>query len=742
MNTREYYEAAIARLEAAAAASQDAQQIEEIYRQIARLRYAMIDQSFDQIVRRTALLQLLLAELQAAINTAGGITATGVIDGLTGLADQVQAAIDTVTGAVTGVIRGVTGSIGGARGKARGIARGGAKGLRRASRDIAVGSGKTLTVLCIHGIGDHHSDHSWQVQWTNAITSGLHQWAPGLDVQCRFEVYDHLFDQAKLDATTIAAAIYKLTASGIIHGIADLFRRTRGIRDLPEQLRWTAGMVAQWADDKNLRKNTRGFVEAAIKKHRPTIVAAHSLGSLITYDTFRLKPGLLRKKYYLTFGSQIGNPFVRSSFAGRIEPIEAARNWYHLYNEEDNAFAAELRIIADNFDQVATLFQDGGLDHDAIHYLSHRNTIDSVWREIAIPEPAAPAAPSAVRAMSRAVKTVKQASRKPQQRALLIGINDYPNPADRLEGCVNDVFRVSASLQESGFDPEDIRVVFDDRATTAGILERLRWLLDGVCPGDTRFLFYSGHGAQIPTYGVNNLVDHINECLVPWDFDWNSGLAITDRQFFELYSQLPYDSNFVAVFDCCHSGGMTRHGGHKVRGLTPPDDIRHRSLRWDIPTQMWAERDLLEVQKRIGDGIAQTEKANQPEWTGASGVEMRLGRANALRLSEGEQNQRKKEYGHKGPYTPVLIQACQADQLAYEYRDGVTSYGAFTFALTTALRAANARGKPITWKELAKDTAAVVKRHKYDQVPSLVGPTAVISKPVPFGQRNRKDRTG
>ena len=108
---------------------------------------------------------------------------------------------------------------------------------------------------------------------------------------------------------------------------------------------------------------------------------------------------------------------------------------------------------------------------------------------------------------------------------------------------------------------------------------------------DQLLLFYSGHGAQLPAYNAKERVDHVDECLVPWDFDWSEAHAITDKQFVNLYSQLPYAAQFVAIFDCCHSGGMTRDGSYKARGITPPDDIRHRMLKWNPDEQMWEERD-------------------------------------------------------------------------------------------------------------------------------------------------------
>src|SRR6185369_3917963 len=154
----------------------------------------------------------------------------------------------------------------------------------------------------------------------------------------------------------------------------------------------------------------------------------------------------------------------------------------------------------------------------------------------------------AARSVARGFTAVRVAEARPRRRALLIGINDYPDPANRLEGCVNDVFLMSRVLQDCDFRAADIRVVLNARATTENIMERLHWLLDDMPDEAERVLFYSGHGAQIPVYGGNGEVDSMDECLVPWDFDWTTERAIRDKQFLEFYSQLPYDCRFVSVF--------------------------------------------------------------------------------------------------------------------------------------------------------------------------------------------------
>ncbi|HEV8607361.1 MAG TPA: caspase family protein [Tepidisphaeraceae bacterium] len=713
--TREYFEAAIADLEQLAAAETDADRLRDIYSQIARLRYAMIDESFDQIVRRTSLLQSLVAELRAAIAGASGEPPlAGAITKLNDLATQVQGAIS----AISGISRGMAPP---KRGKRAAAA--------PAPRSRALGK-PPLRVLCVHGVGDHHTSLAWRGAWTDAILAGLRTWDAAATAITDFVVYDDLFDTADLNPGTVASAIWKLGTSGVWHGIGDLFRRPRGLMDIPTELRWTAGMVAQWGEDADLRAESRGRVTDAIVKFKPDVIAAHSLGSLIAYDTLRLNPVLLqrpreaRNRTFITFGSQIANPFVRSTFAGRIEPLKDAQNWYHLFNPNDRAFAQDLRLTDPNFVEVGAEFKEGVINHDAIRYLAHPNVVSTVWYDLANPAPSRAIGGS--RAISRTHAAFSTVAERPKKRALLIGINEYPDPANRLDGCVNDVFRISAALQESGFAPEDIRTVFDDRATAAGILERLHWLLDGVCPDDIRFLYYSGHGAQMPAYGARDRVDHVNECLVPYDFDWTPEHAIMDTQFYDFYSQLPYKSHFIAAFDCCHSGGMTRSSAHKVRGITPPDDVRHRMLRWDWVSQMWVERDLT----KVNPDLAETNRDD--DYTGKSRVEMRLGRANFLRLPKAEQRTRQKKYGHKGPYMPVLIQACQADQLSYEYRDGVTSYGAFTFALTTALSTARKQHRSISWETLVADTAGVLKDNKYDQSPNLVGPSEVIDDPIPW----------
>ncbi len=585
---------------------------------------------------------------------------------------------------------------------------------------------ETMRVLCVHGVGNHRDDLDWQSQWREVIERGVRTWDPQRQVELDFIMYDDIFAQHPISVAATASALAQLMMSGVVHGITDIFRTrgARGLFDIPERLRWTAGMVVQWVENETLRTETRSRMIEHVGAFDPHVILAHSLGSLVAYDSFIRDdgPAWIAGRHFASFGSQIGNPFVRASFGGRIVPLDALR-WFHLYNRHDDVFAASVRVRADNFEQVLTTFDLSGFgDHDATAYLGHRDTVNALWGTVI--------GGRRHRALARTEPGFARAVARPMRRALLVGINEYPNETDRLEGCVNDVFRMSEALQECGYEAEEIRVVLDDRATADGIRERLHWLLDNVDAGDERVFYYSGHGAQIPGYGAGETIDHVDECLVAHDFDWSRERAIVDDDLLEFYSQLPYDARFVIMLDCCHSGGMTRQGGLRVRGIEAPDDVRHRALRWNTRHQMWEARELAQANRSI------TQQKDSVEWVGSSGARLRLGRSIPLRtLPNGEYDAVRKELGHHGPYLPLIYQACQEHEYAYEYRHGATSYGAFTYAMTQTLRKRAMTGKgSLTFEALLKAVTKVIHDLEYDQTPALVGPRHLRRAEVPWGR--------
>lgn len=586
---------------------------------------------------------------------------------------------------------------------------------------------QTLKIMGVHGLGDHRAS-PWKEEWEQTVRE-VFTHKSGVQLEFCFVSYDQIFAAVDLSIWETMQAAAKLSSSAVSTTISG----RRGILgDISDKIRWTAGYVVAWLEDEDFKKRSRKLVLDAVAQEKPDIILAHSLGSLITYNAFSHRDAtaaavkdVLAKARYVSLGSQIGNPFVvRNLTSGRIDPLPV-REWYHLYNQHDNVFTAPIRLWeANNFRQIEAPFDIPGLaDHEATEYLKHRNTIDQMWWPLLGGQRGGRAFGARLRGAPSTARR-KRDPRKPNKRALLVGINNYPNAEDRLEGCVNDVFLMSSVLQECGFPPESIRVCLDERATAKGILDRLEWLLDEPRAGEERVFYYSGHGARIPEYGENFEPDRQTETLVPWDFDWSREHAIIDDQIFALYSQLPYDTRFAMILDCCHSGGMHRQGGARVRGLIPPDDIRHREIKWDSVSDMWVPRDF----KRINARFSSDEAVNKA-FFGDNGTTARIGRASRVRgQSQAQYRRDKQQAAAVGPYLPLIIEACAEDQFSYEYRHGVHSYGAFTFAFAKRLR----KAKRISFERLVTGTRDELKELGYQQTPQILGPSRITSARVPW----------
>eukprot|EP00747_Dinoflagellata_sp_TGD_P118799 gnl/TRDRNA2_/TRDRNA2_172893_c7_seq29.p1 gnl/TRDRNA2_/TRDRNA2_172893_c7~~gnl/TRDRNA2_/TRDRNA2_172893_c7_seq29.p1 ORF type:complete len:354 (-),score=46.04 gnl/TRDRNA2_/TRDRNA2_172893_c7_seq29:57-1022(-) len=154
------------------------------------------------------------------------------------------------------------------------------------------------------------------------------------------------------------------------------------------------------------------------------------------------------------------------------------------------------------------------------------------------------------------VAQARPVKRTGRHRAVLVGINYFGTRA-QLRGCINDVNNIRRLLIDSfGWQPSTIRTLTDDdrsaMPTRQNIEAALRWLVDGVQPGDVLFFHFSGHGAQQEDpHGYEE--DGMNETILPVDFE-RSGM-ITDDMIGELVvHRLPEGVRLTAVMDCCHSG--------------------------------------------------------------------------------------------------------------------------------------------------------------------------------------------
>ncbi|MGA7179830.1 MAG: alkaline phosphatase family protein [Thiobacillaceae bacterium] len=606
----------------------------------------------------------------------------------------------------------------------------------------ATRSVQTLKVLAVHGVGHGDQKTAWQDQWRKIIVErvrarpGAAEWT----VEVNFASYDEIFENYPLGPKEIGEALVRL-GGGLMGGLLEPQQRglVSSLENLDQTLRWTAGMVIQWVDSEQLRADLRASLANQIARYKPDLIAAHSLGSLISYDLFRQdvaagKASQYNDRILMTFGSQIAHPAVLPVFDGRVAPLydsasgDGFEHWFHLFNANDVVFTHRLPIEDARTSNLETDFlglAEGGhdlLSHDGASYLSNAGN-EPVWIDVTGSEgakgihppfaagiaAAAPQSPAVIRTM------------KTTHRALLVGINDYPDPKNQLHGCVNDTFLVSSVLQDLGVEAEEIRLVLDDRATRSGILSRLEWLMDGVRPGDTRIFFYSGHGAQIPSYNNRSVPDEMHETLVPYDFDWSPEHAFMDDDFRKFYSQLPYDTHFFVAFDCCHAGGMAR-GRFRPRGIDPPDDVRHRALRWSSDDQMWVPRDWVPRQPRPHRLYVPKKVVLATD----SGMQFlgQAARIRTTRLPGTDEGAVRNQFGHSGPFLPLMLFACGKDQLASEYEHGSVSYGAFTFAFAKLLRESRSKPRKLSLKDVLSKTGRELYRLGYDQQPEMVGPDA------------------
>lgn len=572
----------------------------------------------------------------------------------------------------------------------------------------------SIRILCLHGVNTNENG-PWFADWQKAIRAAADDTGPGESIFSFHEQrYNPRFDEITATPAVYAEAAKRLWDSYWTYNRARGRGLEKGLLTLVDN---TIGMVAKWTALDALRQQLRDDLAQRIAEVNPHVICAHSLGSLIAYDLLIRKPALAQDRLLVTLGSQIGHPGIRTTYGGYLKPLDTVKHWYHLFNAEDDVLTTELEFPEAPFTQLDTFFDEWGpLDHSAELYLGHKVTAANVWAGFhsgkirALDDNAAATRTSPARSKPapaiagnwfKAPTIIRRTSRL--RRALLIGINDYPQPENRLGGCINDVFNMSALLQERGYKPEEIRVVIDSRATTQGVNERLKWLLGDVRAGDERVLFYSGHGAQVTAYDADGEPHHKDETLVTYDFDWTHNYGITDDVLAQYYANLPYEAKFSIILDCCHSGGMARAGGVSVRGINPPDDVRHRSIEWDADKQMWFPRKELSLTRRMDKPSPQDIR----RYLGPDGDTQKMGRAVGLWSDKpAEFKASKTRLGHFGPYNPVILAACREDQYAYEYTHGSVPYGAMTFMLVQQLRA-SAGAK--TLEEIVKQCNRLLK---------------------------------
>lgn len=165
----------------------------------------------------------------------------------------------------------------------------------------------------------------------------------------------------------------------------------------------------------------------------------------------------------------------------------------------------------------------------------------------------------------------------PTAHALLVGVSYYPNLARRfeLQGPENDVRLMEELLRDRfSFSSERIVTLSEESGrsdaallpTRSNIEREFLRLTEVAQRGDEVVIFMAGHGAQQPEQeGMDSEIDGLDEIFLPRDVkQWQPERsvlpnAIVDNEIAAWLKAIQAKgAHLWVIFDCCHSGDMTR----------------------------------------------------------------------------------------------------------------------------------------------------------------------------------------
>jgi hypothetical protein len=129
---------------------------------------------------------------------------------------------------------------------------------------------------------------------------------------------------------------------------------------------------------------------------------------------------------------------------------------------------------------------------------------------------------------------------------------------ENLDGSVNDALAMAAMLRNPKYGFTDVRLLRNEEATRDGILAALDQLVADARPGDVIAFYYAGHGSQRVNSLAEAKLNRLDQTIVPVDanagqFDIrNTELALRFDRILDAGAEL------TLIFDSCHSGSITR----------------------------------------------------------------------------------------------------------------------------------------------------------------------------------------
>ena len=143
----------------------------------------------------------------------------------------------------------------------------------------------------------------------------------------------------------------------------------------------------------------------------------------------------------------------------------------------------------------------------------------------------------------------KSRSRTGREKALVIGISDYPSPIRKLPAVANDVREMAKLLSsaQGQFPAQNVRSLTDGEATQKAVLEAIESTFSGLQADDAVFAYMAGHGEVVA--GEDYFIAHDTTA---------QGIAINGvplKRLKAAFDSSPSQRAFMWL-DFCHSGGI------------------------------------------------------------------------------------------------------------------------------------------------------------------------------------------
>lgn len=256
----------------------------------------------------------------------------------------------------------------------------------------------------------------------------------------------------------------------------------------------------------------------------------------------------------------------------------------------------------------------------------------------------------------------RQATKKPNLHALIVGINAYEDQVvlnkrvifPRLRGCVNDANKIKRYLEnETAFNQKNITVLTDQQATKAEVVKAFL-ALKKAKKDDVVVFYYSGHGTQEKADATvwTAEQDAKLECLVCYyNKNHQNDYLLADKELRYLIQQVSKNKPHVVVIsDCCHSGDNTRNADIVK---TTYQEVIERRIPYVFPQRTW--------DKFIFNGSL------QPTDFQGIHIDKVLPPSQHISLSACESDESAVEVGGEGIFTKYLVKSLEASggQLSY-----------------------------------------------------------------------------